>query len=112
VRGTNRAFTEANPVPSLALNAAGGLATGSVGAKAIGAGANLARNATAARRMLSAARTGAITGGLGSAGAAEGDLEDRAKAGAAGALLGGAFGRRVRALVNSWGALHAQCAMR
>lgn len=94
-KANRRGFQQRNPVTATVANAAGGLVTGSAVAKGLGALPGVGRlvtpGLTAGSRVGSATASGAIQGGAAGFLSADGSLGDRTKAGAAGALTGGAL---------------------
>lgn len=110
IRAQDAAFQQANPGTALAANLAGGILTGgALGAAAKGSGAvartltatglapKVDAGATMGQRVLQAAKTGAVAGGIGGAGMARestpGDLGSSVALGATvGGTAGGAFG--------------------
>jgi hypothetical protein len=91
-------FREANPLASLGLELAGGMATGLGAAKVAGAGAT---GLTAAQRAARVAATGAGGGAIAGAGSGEG-LADRAGRAGVGAIAGYAGGKALSAVAPAW----------
>lgn len=94
-RGERRAFSERNPIGSVALEATGGLATGAGmarnGATIVGNMANRGMQNIAARTGAGAVE-GGLYGAASGAGHSEGGFEDRARAAARDALVGFVLG--------------------
>lgn len=81
-------FREENPGTALALDVAGGLTTGGIGAAKTG----LLKGASTVGRVVKGAATGAATGAVAGVGYADGDMRDRVIGGMQGFGIGALFG--------------------
>lgn len=90
-----QAAQASHPIASSAADAVGffgSIAGGTELARLLGLGGDVRQAATAGKRILNSAKTGAAVGSIGAGVASEGDLKSRATQMAAGGLIGGALG--------------------